>query len=663
MGGGTHSTLFDVPLTFIQPNSPPFLNKELFSSLPPDKASDSHPIATSFSNPLLLSSFANIQKDREETGQKGSFKYSCFDSSTNVINGDPIVAPLDARQSIVDSPPFGPINFVPSDPIRFSATSKSNPSPTPRRKKKSHNLQQSKHGPHSISPSKGNDWTFQILHDYMQHYSPSFVFMSETLCSKSQMERFRIKLGYTGMLLWEREGRSGSLCLFWSDNISVQLRSGSKGHIDIMVTSQNSNCWRFTGLYGNPDSSLRTQFWNLLKRLGDSSPMSWLCGGDLNEILFGHEKQGPKYTWNKRMKAGLVQERLDRMLGNSGWLDLFPNSLVHHLSLRGSDHRPLLVEILRAEETTNIGKIWKQGQFHFEEAWVDEVECSNIIKDHWNGRPASSLDRVADKLRLCATDLSKYKEERYWKQRSKDMWLKCGDRNSNFFHQKASARKSKNTITGLLDNKEKWCDEEAGLAHIIENHFETLFSSSSPSSVDFNRVLASIERKVTPQLNDQLEQAFDAKDVKTAVFQMAPTKSPGADGMSAIFYQKFWPIIGDDITSACLGFTNGELPLGSINETIITLLPKIKNPTRISEFRPISLCNVLYKIISKMLANIMRRVMDIIISQEQSAFIPGRLIYDNTIIGFECLHAIKRRKSKKNYMALKVDMAKAYDRV
>ncbi|KAL5555093.1 hypothetical protein UlMin_037329 [Ulmus minor] len=488
----------------------------------------------------------------------------------------------------------------------------------------------------------GNDWTFQILHDYVQHYSPSLVFLSETLCSKSQMERFRIKLGYTGMLLWEREGRSGGLCLFWSDNISVQLRSGSKGHIDIMVTSHNSNCWRFTGLYGNPDSSLRTQFWNLLKRLDDSALMPWLC---------------PKYTWNRRMKAGLVQKRLDRMLGNSGWLDLFPNSLVHHLCLRGSDHRPLL----------------KRGRFHFEEAWVDEVECSNIIKDHWNRRPASSLDGVADKLQLCATNLGKwnletldalrYKEERYWKQRSKDMWLKCGERNSKFFHQKASARKSNNTITGLLDNNEKWCDEEEGLAHIIENHFETLFSSSSPSSVDFDQVLASIERKVTPQLNDQLEQAFDAKDVKTAVFQMAPTKSPGADEMSAIFYQKFWPIIGDDITSACLGFTNGELPLGSINETIITLLPKIKNPTRILEFRSISLCNVLYKIISKMLANRMRRVMDIIISQEQSAFIPGRLISDNAIIGFECLYAIKRRKSKKNYIALKLDMAKAYDRV
>ncbi|KAL5567922.1 hypothetical protein UlMin_024497 [Ulmus minor] len=583
----------------------------------------------------------------------------------------------------------------------------------------------------------GNDWTFRILHDYVQQYSPSLIFLSETLCSKAQMERLRVRLGYTGMLTWEREGRSGGLCLLWSDSIHVQLLSGSKGHIDVQVTSHDSTCWRFTGLYGNPDTSLRTQFWTLLKRLGDASSMPWLCGGDLNEILFGHEKQGgatraqylmnafreaanycgladlgfrgPKFTWNRGKNACLVQERLDRMLGNSGWLDLFPNSLVHHLNLRGSDHRPLLVELLRVDDSSSFGKIWKRGRFHFEEAWVDERECSNLIKTHWRSSAAVNLDGVANKLRLCATDLEiwnlesfrrlktqvrkaqtafdrvdknlsnqnwkehlrlertldalRYKEERYWKQRSKDLWLKCGDKNSKFFHQKASARKAKNSISGLLDENGEWCEKEEGLALIIESYFKSLFTSSSPSATNYDRVLDTIEPKITPQLNRQLERDFEAEDVRTAVFQMAPTKSPGADGMSAIFYQKFWPTVGEEITSACLGFVNGGHPLGSINETIITLLPKIKNPTRITEFRPISLCNVLYKIISKMLANRLRKIMDSVISQEQSAFIPGRLISDNAIIGFECLHAIKRQKTKKNFLALKLDMAKAYDRV
>ncbi|KAL5566188.1 hypothetical protein UlMin_029352 [Ulmus minor] len=390
-------------------------------------------------------------------------------------------------------------------------------------------------------------------------------------------------------------------------------------------------------------------------------------------------------------------------------MDLFPNSCVHHLNLRGSDHRPLLVELLKADEFSNFGKPWKRGRFHFEEAWVEEVGCSNIIKEQWSSGKTDCLDGVAGKLRLCATELEnwnlvsfrrlklqlreaksafdridkqlsshnwkehqrlekvlyalRYKEERYWRQRSKDLWLKCGDSNSKFFHQKASARKSKNSITGLRDSNGDWCDSEQGMVEIIESYFETLFSSSSPSSVVLDQVLGSIDRKVTPQLNDQLDQAFGPDDVKEAVFQMAPTKSPGADGMSALFYQRFWAVVGEDVTEACLGFTNRGLPLGNINETIITLIPKIKNPTRITEFRPISLCNVLYKIISKMLANRMRKVLDYIISGEQSAFIPGRLISDNAIIGFECLHAIKRRKTKKNHLALKLDMEKAYDRV
>ncbi|KAL5572899.1 hypothetical protein UlMin_022496 [Ulmus minor] len=583
----------------------------------------------------------------------------------------------------------------------------------------------------------GNDWTFHILHDYVQQYSPPLVFLSETLSSKPQMERLRVKLGFSGMLLWEKEGRSGGLCLLWSDSISVQLLSGSKGHIDVKVSSEDSTCWRFTGLYGNPDTSLRNHFWNLLKRLGDSSTLPWLCGGDLNEILFNHEKlggmerahylmsnfreavsycglsdlgfRGPKFTWCRGKTTNLVQERLDRMLGNSGWTDLFPNSCVHHLNLRGSDHRPLLVELLKADEFSKVGKSWKRGRFHFEEAWVGEVGCSNIIKEQWSSSKTDRLDEVAGKIRLCATELEnwnlvsfrrlklqvreaksafdridkqlsshnwkehqrlakvlyalRYKEERYWRQRSKDLWLKCGDSNSKFFHQKASARKSKNSISGLLDSNGDWCDSEHGMAEIVESYFETLFSSSSPSSVVLDQVLDTIDRRVTPQLNDQLDLAFGPDDVREAVFQMAPSKSPGADGMSALFYQRFWPVVGEDVTEACLGFTNRGLPLGNINETIITLIPKIKNPSRITEFRPISLCNVLYKIISKMLANRLRKVMNYIISVEQSAFIPGRLISDNAIIGFECLHAIKRRKTKKNHLALKLDMEKAYDRV
>ena len=152
--GWVPTKLFNVPLTFISPNSSPFLNEEPFSSLPSDKASNPHPNATTFSNLLLLSSFKNIQPGHEGAAQKGFFGYNCLDTSNNVISGDPIVVLTVARQSVVDLPPFGSLSNVPSDPICFSAAPKKNPSPSSRRKKKSHNLPQRKLGPLSISPSK-----------------------------------------------------------------------------------------------------------------------------------------------------------------------------------------------------------------------------------------------------------------------------------------------------------------------------------------------------------------------------------------------------------------------------------------------------------------------------------------------------------------------------
>ncbi|KAL5820560.1 hypothetical protein ACOSQ3_022442 [Xanthoceras sorbifolium] len=128
------------------------------------------------------------------------------------------------------------------------------------------------------------------------------------------------------------------------------------------------------------------------------------------------------------------------------------------------------------------------------------------------------------------------------------------------------------------------------------------------------------------------------------------------------FFQKHWSIVGDSVTATCLHCLNEGASLTGINHTLITLISKIKSAEKITDFGPISLCNVLYKIISKTLANRFRTVLNLVISDSQSAFIPGRVITDNALVGFECMHALKRKSNKKDgYMALKLDMSKAYD--
>ena len=124
---------------------------------------------------------------------------------------------------------------------------------------------------------------------------------------------------------------------------------------------------------------------------------------------------------------------------------------------------------------------------------------------------------------------------------------------------------------------------------------------------------------------------------------MAPSKAPGVDGFTAGFYQRHWDLLGGEVTNALLDFLNGGELASGLNDTSITIIPKVKHPQSISQYRPIALCPVLYKIASKAITNRLRCLMDEVISEEQSAFVPGRLITDNVLVAYESVHTMRRR--------------------
>ena len=165
-------------------------------------------------------------------------------------------------------------------------------------------------------------------------------------------------------------------------------------------------------------------------------------------------------------------------------------------------------------------------------------------------------------------------------------------------------------------------------------------------------------------MNSQLTREYTATEVDITLKQMAPLKSPGHDGLPLIFYQKYWHLIGKDVTKVVLTCLNSGKILNAINHTYITLIPKVQNPEEVMEFRLISLCNVIYKIISKVLENKLKTLLPTIISESQSAFILKRLITDNILVAFETLHHMQHQKTGRlGSMAIKIDMSKAYDRV
>lgn len=147
---------------------------------------------------------------------------------------------------------------------------------------------------------------------------------------------------------------------------------------------------------------------------------------------------------------------------------------------------------------------------------------------------------------------------------------------------------------------------------------------------------------------------------------MKPYKAPGPDSTSPYFFYTYWHILGIDFCNAIEAFVEFEHMLSAFNHTFIALIPKVKNAMKVTEFKPISLCNVVYKVILKILTIRLKLVLPNCIAENQANFVPGRQILDNLVIGHEYMHFLnntRRGRERESYLALKLDMYKAYDRV
>ncbi|KAL0356484.1 UNVERIFIED_CONTAM: Transposon TX1 uncharacterized protein [Sesamum radiatum] len=236
-------------------------------------------------------------------------------------------------------------------------------------------------------------------------------------------------------------------------------------------------------------------------------------------------------------------------------------------------------------------------------------------------------------------------EECYWKQKAACRWLEEGEKNTKYFHSLVKKKKRKSRIYEIQHNGETLTEPEEIKASVVE-HFEQAFSN------DGNVILQNIHwvpSVLTQEDVQQLQENPTRENVKAVVFDMCADSTAGPDGFSAHFFQNCWDIIG-------------STPPKNFTTTTIVLIPKTETPSTWKDFRPISLCNVTGKILSKLINTQMAPLLPKIISPAQSGFVQGRLISDNILLAQELAHCLGKNGCMNNTI-FKLDMEKAYDRV
>ena len=241
----------------------------------------------------------------------------------------------------------------------------------------------------------------------MNKEEPDIVFLMETKVDKKEWidkvkERCKLKHG----VFVPSNGNSGGLALFWKDGVTLDVQSYAYDHIDAWIDDGlGIGWWHLTGFYGNPEMGRRPESWAKLKFLKNSSSLPWLVIRDFNEIIGLSEKEGgrirpkrqmelflevinfcalkdlgyvgPRFTWLFQQRDGFqIRERLDRALGSSDWLVLFPRASLHNLSSSVSDHSPISLHL-----KSRPCKRSKRRLFRFESMWLKDARCEENVKE------------------------------------------------------------------------------------------------------------------------------------------------------------------------------------------------------------------------------------------------------------------------------------------
>ena len=218
-------------------------------------------------------------------------------------------------------------------------------------------------------------------------------------------------------------------------------------------------------------------------------------------------------------------------------------------------------------------------------------KTQRVEPSDWNGNTEGTLQALLREWLLRSDVL--------WHQKSRELWLKEGDKNTNFFHLSTIIRRRHNNIDAITGDDGGWITDTCLIRQHLQENFKNLFTAEA---VNFPTQLEDlISIVISEEENIALCMIPTPEEIKSTLFHMSELKAPGSDGFLVAFYKNYYPIMGEYVIAVVTSFFTDGSMLKEVNSSLIILIQKVPNPSTFNNYRPISLCNVIYKIISKIL--------------------------------------------------------------
>ena len=277
-------------------------------------------------------------------------------------------------------------------------------------------------------------------------------------------------------------------------------------------------------------------------------------------------------------------------------------NIVHQAWRMDCEGSNMLKLVGKMGQTKKLAKEWNKRTFGnvFEQLKKSEQRLQEIQTDIIDN-PDRLRWKTQERL-IKQKEQILYSHQTYWRQRAKTKHMKLTDANTGYFHKIATGRRNRNLIRQITTEEGLVVTGKENIRREIREEFRKRFTIESKEKENITEYLDKINCEVNDSDNEWLTKSISNKEIQNFIKSMGNDKAPGPDGMPIEFYKKYWDIVGPLVTKAVKNFFISGKLLRQTNHTFIALIPKKDNPTTTNHYRPISLCNTIYKIIAKMIS-------------------------------------------------------------